>query len=52
MPAKAKSKAQALFFGAVAGGAIKIKGLSKTKAGEMLKGSKMKKLPAHMKKKK
>lgn len=51
MPGKAKSKAQARFFGAVAGGAIKVKGLSKSKAGEMLKGSKYKKLPARVKKK-
>lgn len=50
MPGKAKSKAQARFLGAVAGGAIKKKGLSASKAGEMLKGTKVKKLPARKKK--
>lgn len=50
MPKKAKSKAQARFFGAVAGGAIKKPGLSAKKAGEMLKGTKMSKLPAKKKK--
>lgn len=51
MPKKAKSKAQARFFGAVAGGAIKKKGLSAKKAGEMVKGTKMSKLPSKKKKK-
>lgn len=49
MPKKAVSKAQARFLGAVAGGSLKKKGLSATKAGEMLKGTKMKKLPARKK---
>ena len=50
MPGKAKSKAQARFLGAVAGGAIKKPGLSAGKAGEMLKGTKVSKLPARKKK--
>lgn len=50
MPKKAKSKAQARFFGAVKGGAVKAPGLSSKKAGEMLKGTKMGKLPAKKKK--
>jgi hypothetical protein len=41
----AKSKAQARFMGAVAGGAIKKKGLSKAKAKEFVRGIKMSKLP-------
>lgn len=52
MPKKAKSKAQARFLGAVAGGQIKEKGLSAKKAREMLKGTKMSKLPARKKGKK
>lgn len=52
MPNKAKSKAQARYLGAVAGGAIKKKGLSSQKAKEMLKGTKVNKLPARKKKKK
>jgi hypothetical protein len=52
MPKKAKSKAQARFLGAVAGGSLKKPGLSAAKAGEMLKGTKMSKLPARKKKKK
>lgn len=40
-----KSKAQCKFMGAVAGGAIKKKGLSKAKAKEFVKGVKMSKLP-------
>jgi len=51
MPKKAKSKAQARFLGAVAGGALKKKGLSAKKAKEMVKGTKMKELPARKKKK-
>ncbi len=48
----AKSKKQAAFFGAVAGGkARKGKGLSKAKAKEMLRGTKVKKLPKKIKKK-
>lgn len=51
MPRKAKSKAQARFLGAVASGrARKSGGLSKTKAREMLKGSKVKRLPARKRK--
>ena len=42
----AVSKAQARFMGAVAGGAIKKKGLSKAKAKEFLRGVSVKKLPA------
>lgn len=45
MPEKAKSKSQARFLGAVAGGAIKKKGLSPEKAGEMVRGTKMSNLP-------
>ena len=47
----AKSKAQARFMGAVAGGAKKVKGLSKEKAKEFIKGQKMKGLPNKVKKK-
>ena len=43
---KAKSKAQARFFGAVAGGRIKKKGLSRKEARTRLRGVRMKKLPA------
>lgn len=46
MPRRAKSKAQARFLGAVAGGAIRRKGLSASKARELLRGTKVKKLPA------
>jgi hypothetical protein len=42
---KAKSKAQARFFGAVAGGRIKKKGLSRKEARTRLRGVKLKKLP-------
>lgn len=54
MPRKAKSKAQARFLGAVKGGRArkKPKGLSQHKAGEMLKGTKVKKLPARARKRK
>lgn len=51
MPA-VKSKAQARFYGAVAGGTIHVPGLSAKKAQEDLKGKKLKKLPAKVKKKK
>ena len=47
----AVSKAQARFMGAVAGGAIHKKGLSKGKAKEYLKGVKVSKLPARKTKK-
>ena len=51
MPKKAKSKAQARFFGAVASGkARKGTSLSPHKAKEMLRGSKVSKLPARKKK--
>jgi hypothetical protein len=46
-----KSKAQARFMGAVAGGAVKKKGLSAAKAKEFLRGQKTGKLPARAKKK-
>lgn len=53
MPRKAKSKAQARYFGAVAGGKARKKGgLSRKKAREMLRGTKMKRLPARARKKK
>jgi len=50
MPGKKKykkpvSKQQAKFFGAVAGGQLKVPGLSKTEARNKLRGTKMKKLP-------
>ena len=48
---KAVSKAQARFFGAVAGGSVKKKGLSKEEAKKRLEGVKMKKLPSKAKKK-
>lgn len=47
----ATSKAQMRFMGAVAGGAIKKKGLSKKQAEEYVRGQKMKNLPARAKKK-
>jgi len=49
---KAKSKAQARFFGAVAGGKVRKKGLSKKEARTRLRGVKMKKLPARKKRRK
>ena len=52
MPRKARSKAQARFFGAVRGGAVKAKGMSASKAGEMLKGTKHKRLPERKQKRK
>jgi hypothetical protein len=52
----AKSKKQARLFGAIAGGADpyskSAQSLSKAKAKEMLKGTKMSKLPLKKKKKK
>ena len=48
---KAKSKAQARFFGAVAGGRIKKKGLSRKEARARLRGVKMKRLPSRKRKK-
>lgn len=50
MPRKAKSKAQARFLGAVAGGEVKEEGLSAEKAKEMLRGTHMKDLPEKKKK--
>jgi len=41
----AKSKAQARFMGAVCGGAVKKKGLSKKKACEYVRGQKISDLP-------
>lgn len=49
---KPVSQAQARFFGAVAGGAVEAKGLSKTEARNKLRGVKEKKLPAKAKKSK
>ena len=48
----AKSKQQAKFMGAIAGGQIKKKGLSKEKAKEFLTGIKIKSLPKKVAKKK
>ena len=48
---KAKSKAQARFFGAVAGGRIRKKGLSKKEARTRLRGVKMSKLPRRKRRK-
>lgn len=50
MPGKKKykppvSRQQARFYGAVAGGAIKVPGLSESEARGKLRGAKMKKLP-------
>lgn len=50
MPGKKKykkpvSRQQAKFYGAVAGGAINVPGLSKSEARGKLRGTKMKKLP-------
>lgn len=42
---KAKSRAQARFFGAVAGGRIRKKGLTKKEARTRLRGVKVKRLP-------
>lgn len=47
----AVSRAQARFMGAVAGGAIKKKGLSPSKAKEFVRGVDQSKLPARTKKK-
>lgn len=46
---KPVSKAQARFFGAVAGGSKRVKGFSKTEARNRLRGSKLSKLPARKK---
>jgi hypothetical protein len=42
---KPVSRQQAKFYGAVAGGAVKVPGFSKTEARNKLRGTKMKKLP-------
>ena len=47
----AVSKKQAAFMGAVAGGAVKKKGLSAAKAKEFLRGQSVKNLPKTAKKK-
>ena len=49
MPAP-KSKAQARFFGAIAGGAKKVKGFTKKEAQDRLRGVKVGKLPKKGKK--
>ncbi len=46
----AKSKSQMRFMGAIAGGAIKRKGLSKKEAKEYVRGQSSKGLPEHVKK--
>lgn len=48
----AKSKRQARFLGAVASGRVKRKGISKTRAREMLRGTKIKRLPETARKRK
>jgi hypothetical protein len=50
MPNKPSSKAQARFYGAVAGGAVKIKGFSRKGARNDLRGMKVSKMPARAKK--
>lgn len=52
MPRKVKSRAQARFLGAVAGGQVKRKGLTRAKARELLRGTKVKRLPARKRKRK
>jgi hypothetical protein len=49
---KAVSRAQARFFGAIAGGRVKRKGFSKSEARTRLRGVKYKKLPARKGRKK
>jgi hypothetical protein len=49
MPCRPKSKAQARFLGAVAGGAAQPAGLSKDKAKDATRGVKHKDLPARAK---
>ena len=46
----ARSQEQARFMGAIAGGQIKKKGLSKAKAKEFIRGVKIKSLPKKVKK--
>jgi hypothetical protein len=47
-----KSKRQARYFGAIASGRIKRKGISKARAREMLRGTKVKRLPETKRKRK
>lgn len=47
---KPVSRQQAKFFGAVAGGQLRVPGLSAKEAGKKLKGTKMKQLPMKAKK--
>mgnify|MGYP003344546024 CR=1 FL=1 len=47
---KPVSRQQAKFFGAIAGGQLKIPGFSAAEAGKKLKGTKMKSLPKKAKK--
>jgi hypothetical protein len=46
-----KSKAQARFFGAIAGGRLKKKGFSRKEARNRLRGVKVKRLPARKRRK-
>jgi hypothetical protein len=46
-----KSRAQARFFGAIAGGRLKKKGFSRKEARNRLRGVKVKRLPARKRKK-
>jgi hypothetical protein len=50
MPRKPSSRAQARLYGAVAGGAVKIKGFSRKAAKSDLRGMKVSRLPARAKK--
>lgn len=45
---KAVSRAQARFFGAIAGGRVKRKGFSRKEARDRLRGVRMKKLPSRI----
>ncbi len=47
-----KSRKQAAYFGLIAGGKKKVKGLSAAQAREFLRGTKVKKLPVRVKPKK
>lgn len=46
---KAKSKAQARLFGAIAGGQARVKGMTRAEARTRLRGVKVSKLPARKK---
>jgi hypothetical protein len=52
MPRRVTSKRQAGYLGLVASGKRKLKGLSAKKAREMLRGTKVKKLPTRRRKRK